>query len=194
MDVFDRAIVASLGRIRHGRGRTAAWRARARPAARPFRRDHGSRGPRDGADRPCRHERLQSDDLSARLELLGPAAGRPRALLQGNAAAGWQPAARIRARRGRSRDRDRARHVLSGLDLQRPGARPDDPRTRRGPRSRHLPQSGNASPHHPFPRLASARDGRLAAGAPGAAGREVRLRVRRRAVRACTSITATRCR
>ena len=44
-------------------------------------------------------------------------------------------------------------------------------------------QPGHAPAHDPLPRLASAGDGRLAAGARGAAGRVVRLRVRRRAGR-----------
>ena len=47
------------------------------------------------------------------------------ALLQGDAAARRHAAARVPDRRRRSRDRDRARRVLPGLDVQRPGARPD---------------------------------------------------------------------
>ena len=130
------------------------------------------------SDRP-----LQSGGLPSELEFLEPGARRARTLLSRDAAARRHPAAGIRARRRRSRDRDRARHLLSGLDVQRPGAGPDPAGDGRGPRPGHLHQPGFASAHDSLPRMASARDGRLAAGAPGDARRQLRLRVRRRSVR-----------
>ena len=56
-------------------------------------------------------------------------------------------AARVRDLRGRPRDRDRARRLLPGLDLQRPGARADDSRHRGRPDPHPLPQPGLASAH-----------------------------------------------
>ena len=91
----------------------------------------------------------------------------------------------------RSRDRDRAWHLLSGLDLQRPGARADAARDRRRSRPRHLRQPGLASAHDSFPRLASARDGRLAARAPGDARRADSSTSSTPIPSACTCITAT---
>ena len=73
--------------------------------------------------------------------------------------------------------------LLPGLDLQRPGAGPDDPRHRGRPHPHPLRQPGLAPAHPALPRLAPAGDGRLDARAPGGAGRRVPLRVRRRAVR-----------
>ena len=93
--------------------------------------------------------------------------------------------------RGRPRDRDRPGHLLSGLDLQRPGARADAARDRRRSRPRHLRQPGLASAHDSFPRLASARDGRLAARAPGDARRDASSTSSTPIRSACTSITAT---
>ncbi len=64
-------------------------------------------------------------------------ARRARPLLPRDAARRRHAAARVRDLRRRSRDRDRARCVLPGLDLQRTGARADDPRHGGRPRSRH---------------------------------------------------------
>ena len=138
---------------------------------------------------------LRSRRLRAFVEFLATSPpDRARPVLPRDAAARRHAAPRIRHRRRRSRDRDRAGHVLSGLDVQRSGARADDPRNRRRSRPGQLPQPGLAPAHDSLPRLASAGDGRLAAGASGHARRPVRLRVRRRARSACTSITATPCR
>ena len=122
------------------------------------------------------------------------AAGPARAVLSGDAATRRHAAARIRARRRRSRDRDRAGHFLSRLDLQRPGARADDARDRRRSRPRELPQPGHRTRTR-FTSTAGIRR-RWTARCPstGHARATVRLRVRRRARSACTSITATPCR
>ena len=118
-----------------------------------------------------------------RMELLGPAAGRAGALLQRDAASRRHAPPRVSNRRRRSRDRDRARRVLPGLDLQRPGARPDHSRNRRRSAAHHVPQPGSPSAHDPLPWLASARNGRVDARTSGDARRTLRLRVRCRAVR-----------
>ena len=129
--------------------------------------------------------------LPSRLELLGPPARGARALLQGDAAARRHAAARVSDRRRRSRDRDRARRVLPGLDVQRPGARPDHPRDRRRPPAHHVHQRRLASAHDALPRLASSGDGRVDARTPGAcraAGSSTSSTPSRSA---CISITAT---
>ena len=135
-------------------------------------------------DRRTRVDRgVQSRELPARVELLRPARPKSgRATTRDAAPRRFSPA-RIRDRRRRSRDRDRARRVLSGVDVQRPGAGPDDPRHGRRSAPHHVPEPGLPSAHDPLSRLASSRDGRLDARASGDAGRTLRLRVRCRAVR-----------
>ena len=101
----------------------------------------------------------------------------------GFAAAVRPGAPRVRAGRRRPRDRGRARRLLPGLDLQRPGAGPDVPLHRGRPlRVRFI--NGGGHPHtihfhgiHPRRRWTASSSTEVAA------GRTVRLRVRRRAVR-----------
>ena len=101
-------------------------------------------------------------------------------------------AARVLLRRRRRRDRGRARRDVPGLDLQRPGPRPDLPRHRGRPAPLPLHQRQRTPAYHPLPRHPPGRHGR-------------RLRDRRPQARAsstsstpsrsaCTSTTATSCR
>ena len=143
-----------------------------------------TRGHADGPGRPGRTGRVQPDDVSPRLELLGPAGGRAAPSFYRRRLG---PTGRCCAStRSFAVDREieiAPGDVLPGLDVQRPGARPDASRHGRRSRPRDVRQPGLAPAHDSLPRLASARDGRLAAGARGHAGRPLRLRVRRRAVR-----------
>ena len=61
-------------------------------------------------------------------------------------AAGRPHAAHLRDHRRGQGDRDRAGHLLPGLDLQRPGARPEPARHRGRPRSHHLPERRARTP------------------------------------------------
>ena len=125
-------------------------------------------------------DRIRPRRVRAVVELQRAASAGPRAGVPGNAAIGWDAAAGVQHLRGRSRDRDCPRRVLSGMDLQRTGAGPDHPCDRRRSAEGHLPQPGVASAHDPLPRVAPAGHGRVAAAPAGNAGRNVRVRVRRR--------------
>ncbi len=129
------------------------------------------------------HRSVQPVDVSARLELLGPGARRAGAVLQGDASSRRNAASRVSDRRRRSRDRNCARRLLSGLDVQRPGARSDHPRDGRRSTAHHVHQLRFASAHDALPWLASSRNGWVDARTPGDARRALRLRVRCRAVR-----------
>ena len=104
--------------------------------------------------------------------------------------------ARVRDRRRGQGDRDRAGHLLPGLDLQRPGAGPDAAR-QRGRAAAHplrrTPARTRTRMH--FHGIHAARMD----GVPGrrgeiAAGRGVRLRVRRQALRLPPLPLPRRCR
>ena len=98
-------------------------------------------------------------------------------------------AARMGDRRPGQGDRSRARGQVRGLDLQRPGPRPDPARPRGRAAADPLRQRLRTPPHDPLPRHPHGADGRHAGDRrkprrrrDRARGR-VHLRVRRRAVR-----------
>ena len=84
--------------------------------------------------------------------------------------------------RGRQGDRGGAGRLLSGLDLQRPGAGAHVPLPAGRPAAFPLPQRLLYAAHDSFPRHPSTEHGRRDAGGPDR--RRLRLRVRGQAVRA----------
>ena len=85
--------------------------------------------------------------------------------------------------RGRPRDRDRAGGDVPGLDLRRTRAGPDLPRRRGRAAALRVPERRQPSAFDALPRHALVADGRRAGRGGDPAGRGVRLRVRRPAVR-----------
>ena len=167
-----------------------------RPGRRPRRRAWRTPRHTHGPGRPRRRPiAFNPDDVPARLELLASAAG-PSA--RSSTARRRGPTARCCASTSsspstaRSRSRPACSFPAWTFNGQVPG--PTHPRDRRRPRPRHVRQPGLAPAHDSLPRLASARDGRLAAGAPGHAGRARSSTSSTPSPSACTSTTATPCR
>ena len=155
------SLIGTVGAVRRIAGQSR--RSARRPRARPRRSCAWARSARVDTSLFDPDAYLRSFNFS---HLPG---GSARSVLSRDAASRRLAAARVRDLRRRSRDRDRARREVPGVDLQRPGAGPDDSRHRGRPGPRALRQPGRASAHDAFPRLAPPGDGRLARRPPGAA-------------------------